>query len=162
MPVSDETLAKYDMTIGIECHVQLATETKLFSPADNDARDAAPNTKVHAIDFGLPGMLPILNRHAVDLAIRAGKALNAPIAHVSRFDRKHYFYPDLPKALQPARHHRQNEPDRKNTQQNHKKQRRKRRAVYRFYGVYIPVLKRSQTALPRKPQLRAICGSLRR
>lgn len=98
--MTDEILAKYDMTIGIECHVQLATKTKLFSPADNDARDAEPNSKVHPIDFGLPGMLPVLNRHAVDLAIRAGKALNAPIANVSRFDRKHYFYPDLPKGYQ--------------------------------------------------------------
>ena len=87
----------YEMTIGIECHVQLATKTKLFSPADNDARDAEPNTKTHQIDFGLPGMLPVLNEHAVELAVRAGKALNSPIAHVSRFDRKHYFYPDLPK-----------------------------------------------------------------
>lgn len=90
----------YDMTIGIECHVQLATSTKLFSAADNDARDAEPNTKVVPIDFGLPGMLPVLNRRAVDLAIRAGKALHAPIAKVSRFDRKHYFYPDLPKGYQ--------------------------------------------------------------
>lgn len=98
--MTDEILAKYEMTIGIECHVQLATKTKLFSPADNDARDAEPNSKVHPIDFGLPGMLPVLNRHAVDLAIRAGKALNAPIANVSRFDRKHYFYPDLPKGYQ--------------------------------------------------------------
>ena len=92
--------SKYDMTIGIECHVQLATATKLFSPADNDARDAAPNSKTHPIDFGLPGMLPILNREAVNLAIRAGKALSADIALVSRFDRKHYFYPDLPKGYQ--------------------------------------------------------------
>lgn len=90
----------YEMTIGIECHVQLRTATKLFSPADNDAREAEPNTKVHPIDYGLPGMLPILNREAVTLAIRAGKALNAPIARVSRFDRKHYFYPDLPKGYQ--------------------------------------------------------------
>jgi aspartyl-tRNA(Asn)/glutamyl-tRNA(Gln) amidotransferase subunit B len=80
--------------------VQLATRTKLFSAADNDARDAEPNTKVLPIDFGLPGMLPVLNRRAVDLAIRAGKALNAPIARVSRFDRKHYFYPDLPLGYQ--------------------------------------------------------------
>lgn len=91
---------RYDMTIGIECHVQLATATKLFSPADNDARDAAPNTKTHPIDFGLPGMLPILNHDAVRLAVRAGKALNADIAEESRFDRKHYFYPDLPKGYQ--------------------------------------------------------------
>ena len=90
----------YEMTIGIECHVQLATKTKLFSPADNDARDAEPNSKTHQIDFGLPGMLPVLNKHAVELAVRAGKALNSPIAHVSRFDRKHYFYPDLPKGYQ--------------------------------------------------------------
>ena len=90
----------YEMTIGIECHVQLATKTKLFSPADNDARDAAPNSKTHPIDFGLPGMLPILNWRAIELAARAGKALGAEIAHESRFDRKHYFYPDLPKGYQ--------------------------------------------------------------
>lgn len=100
MAITDETLQKYEMTIGIECHVQLATNTKLFSPANNDARGAEPNMRVHPIDFGLPGMLPILNRHAIDLAIRAGKALNSPIAHISRFDRKHYFYPDLPKGYQ--------------------------------------------------------------
>ncbi len=90
----------YEMTIGIECHVQLATKTKLFSSSDNDARDAEPNSKVTPIDFGLPGMLPVLNREAVNLAIKAGKALNADIARVSRFDRKHYFYPDLPKGYQ--------------------------------------------------------------
>ncbi len=95
-----ETLSKYDITIGIECHVQLATTTKLFSGADNDARDKAPNTVVNPIDFGLPGMLPVLNREAVNLAIKAGKALNSDIARVSRFDRKHYFYPDLPKGYQ--------------------------------------------------------------
>ena len=96
MSIYDE----YEMTIGIECHVQLATKTKLFSPADNDARDKEPNAATHPIDFGLLGMLPILNREAVNLAIKAGKALNAPIARVSRFDRKHYFYPDLPKGYQ--------------------------------------------------------------
>lgn len=87
---------KYDIVIGIECHVQLATKTKLFSPADNDARDAAPNTKVNQIDFGFPGVLPVLNERAVELAIRAGIALNAEIPRLSRFERKHYFYPDLP------------------------------------------------------------------
>lgn len=90
----------YEMTIGIECHVQLATKSKLFSGADNDARDVSPNSVVSPIDYGLPGMLPVLNREAVDLAIKAGKALNAEIARVSRFDRKHYFYPDLPKGYQ--------------------------------------------------------------
>lgn len=98
--ITDEILNKYEMTIGVECHVQLATRTKLFSGADNDARDKSPNSVVSPIDFGLPGMLPILNREAVNLAIKAGKALNAPIANTSRFDRKHYFYPDLPKGYQ--------------------------------------------------------------
>lgn len=93
-------MTNYRMTIGIECHVQLATATKLFSPADNDARDKAPNSVVHPIDYGLPGMLPVLNRQAVDLAVRAGKALGAKVANVSRFDRKHYFYPDLPNGYQ--------------------------------------------------------------
>lgn len=97
---SSQLYDDYEMTIGIECHVQLATATKLFSPADNDARDAEPNSKTHPIDFGLPGMLPILNRQAVTLAVVAGKALNADIAPVSRFDRKHYFYPDLPNGYQ--------------------------------------------------------------
>ena len=88
------------MTIGIECHVQLATKSKLFSPADNDARDKSPNSVVHPIDYGLPGMLPLLNRDAITLAIRAAKALNAEVAPISRFDRKHYFYPDLPMGYQ--------------------------------------------------------------
>lgn len=93
-------MTNYVMTIGIECHVQLATATKLFSPADNDARDKSPNSVVHPIDYGLPGMLPILNKKAVELAVIAGKAMNAKIANVSRFDRKHYFYPDLPNGYQ--------------------------------------------------------------
>jgi aspartyl-tRNA(Asn)/glutamyl-tRNA(Gln) amidotransferase subunit B len=90
----------YLPTIGIECHVQLATKTKLFSSVDNDARDAEPNSKVSVIDYALPGMLPYLNREAIRMAARAGKALNSEIAHESRFDRKHYFYPDLPKGYQ--------------------------------------------------------------
>ncbi|MDR0956210.1 MAG: Asp-tRNA(Asn)/Glu-tRNA(Gln) amidotransferase subunit GatB [Candidatus Nomurabacteria bacterium] len=87
-------------TIGIECHVQLSTKTKLFSRTDNDARGAEPNSEVSVIDYGLPGMLPMLNREAVRFAARAGRALNAKIANLSRFDRKHYFYPDLPKGYQ--------------------------------------------------------------
>jgi aspartyl-tRNA(Asn)/glutamyl-tRNA(Gln) amidotransferase subunit B len=97
---NEEILEKYEMTVGIECHVQLATNTKLFSGADNDEREKSPNSVVSPIDFGLPGMLPVLNRKAIDLAIMAGKALNSPINHISRFDRKHYFYPDLPKGYQ--------------------------------------------------------------
>lgn len=95
-----ETLDQYRPTIGIECHVQLRTKTKLFSGANNDARDQAPNTTVSPICFGLPGVLPVLNAEAITLAIRAGIALNAEIARVSSFDRKHYFYPDLPLGYQ--------------------------------------------------------------
>jgi aspartyl-tRNA(Asn)/glutamyl-tRNA(Gln) amidotransferase subunit B len=90
----------YVPTIGIECHVQLKTRTKLFAAVSNDARDAEPNTKVSPICFGLPGVLPVLNEKAVELAIRAGLALNGEIAERMKFDRKHYFYPDLPKGYQ--------------------------------------------------------------
>jgi len=98
--ITQDILDSYEMTIGIECHVQLATKTKLFSGANNDARDKTPNTATSPVDFGLPGMLPVLNKEAIVLAAKAGKALNSEIAHVSRFDRKHYFYPDLPKGYQ--------------------------------------------------------------
>lgn len=91
---------KYEMTIGIECHVQLKTKTKLFAPVDNDARDKMPNTTVSEICFGLPGTLPVLNKEAVHLAVRAGHALNAKVNLFSKFDRKHYFYPDLPMGYQ--------------------------------------------------------------
>lgn len=91
---------KYEITIGIECHVQLATKTKLFSEVDNDARGKEPNSCVSPVDYALPGMLPRLNATAVQLAVRAGKALNATINPESRFDRKHYYYPDLPKGYQ--------------------------------------------------------------
>jgi len=93
-------MTKFIPTIGIECHVQLATKTKLFSGANNDARDESPNSVVSPIDYGLPGMLPVLNHGAVELAIKAGLALGSDIALTSRFDRKHYFYPDLPNGYQ--------------------------------------------------------------
>mgnify|MGYP003303431177 CR=1 FL=1 len=91
---------KYLPTIGIECHVQLCTKTKLFSEVDNDARGKEPNTCVSPVDYALPGMLPRLNGEAVKFAIRAGKAMNCTINNYSRFDRKHYFYPDSPKGYQ--------------------------------------------------------------
>ena len=91
---------KYIPTIGIECHVQLATKTKLFSEVDNDARGKEPNSCVSPVDYALPGMLPRLNGEAVRFAIRAGHAMNCVINPKSRFDRKHYFYPDSPKGYQ--------------------------------------------------------------
>ena len=91
---------KYIPTIGIECHVQLCTKTKLFSEVDNDARGKEPNSCVSPVDYALPGMLPRLNGAAIRLAILAGKAMNCKINNNSRFDRKHYFYPDSPKGYQ--------------------------------------------------------------
>lgn len=93
-------MTKYLPTIGIECHVQLCTKTKLFSEVDNDARLKEPNSCVSPVDYGLPGMLPRLNAEAVKFAVRAGLALNSEINLESRFDRKHYYYPDLPKGYQ--------------------------------------------------------------
>ena len=90
----------YKPTIGIECHVQFRTRTKLFSGALNDARDAAPNTLVNHIDFGLPGALPVLNRQAVEYGMKAAFALGTEPQRFSAFDRKHYFYPDLPMGYQ--------------------------------------------------------------
>lgn len=92
--------SKYLPTIGIECHVQLKTKTKLFSAVGNDAREAKPNTLISHIDVGLPGALPVLNEKALELAVRAAFALNTKPQEFSKFDRKHYFYPDLPKGYQ--------------------------------------------------------------
>lgn len=93
-------MEEYKMTIGIECHVQLNTKTKLFSGVNNDATDKEPNSCVSPIDYALPGMLPVLNKAAVEKAVRAGLAMNCKINLTSRFDRKHYYYPDLPKGYQ--------------------------------------------------------------
>lgn len=90
----------YYPTIGIECHVQLKTKSKLFSTASNEARGAEPNTLVNHVCFGLPGALPVLNKEAVRLASKAAYALGTRPQKFSKFDRKHYFYPDLPKGYQ--------------------------------------------------------------
>lgn len=90
----------YVPVIGIECHVQLKTKTKLFAAVANDARNADPNTLISHICFGLPGALPVLNEKAVEYAIRAALAFNTKPQKFSYFERKHYFYPDLPKGYQ--------------------------------------------------------------
>ncbi len=89
----------WETVIGLEIHVQLATVSKIFSGAAT-AYGAEPNTQACAVDLGLPGVLPVLNRAAVDMAIRLGLALDAEIAPTSIFARKNYFYPDLPKGYQ--------------------------------------------------------------
>jgi aspartyl-tRNA(Asn)/glutamyl-tRNA(Gln) amidotransferase subunit B len=98
--ISNELRKKYTATIGIECHVQLKTKTKLFAAVGNDAREAPPNTLVSHICFGLPGALPVLNKEVITLASKAAFALNSSPQHFSKFDRKHYFYPDLPMGYQ--------------------------------------------------------------
>lgn len=98
--VRPEIRQKYKVTIGIECHVQLKTVSKLFASVGNDARDAEPNTLISHICFGMPGALPVLNEAAVELASRAGFALGSRPSRFSKFDRKHYFYPDLPLGYQ--------------------------------------------------------------
>lgn len=93
-------MSNYLPTIGIECHVQLKTATKLFASVGNDARGAEPNSLISHICMGMPGALPYLNEQAVDLACRASFALGVEPQRFSKFDRKHYFYPDLPKGYQ--------------------------------------------------------------
>ena len=90
---------KYEMIVGLEVHVELKTRTKIFCSCRTDY-GAAPNTQVCPICLGMPGTLPVLNRRAVELGVIAGTVTHCDIAMVSRFDRKNYFYPDLPKGYQ--------------------------------------------------------------
>ena len=91
--------SSWEPVIGLEVHAQLRTEAKLFSAAPNSF-GAAPNTQTTEIDLGMPGVLPVINRQAVELALRAALALGCKIQPLSTFARKHYFYPDLPKGYQ--------------------------------------------------------------
>ena len=93
----------YDVIIGLEVHAQLATASKLFC-ACSTAFGAPPNTLTCPVCLGLPGALPVVNARAVDLAVLAALALGADLPPVSRFARKHYFYPDLPKGYQITQH----------------------------------------------------------
>ena len=90
---------EWETVIGLEVHVQLSTQSKIFSGAST-AFGAEPNTQACAVDLALPGTLPVLNEEAVKSAIKFGLAVNAEIAAESVFDRKNYFYPDLPKGYQ--------------------------------------------------------------
>jgi aspartyl-tRNA(Asn)/glutamyl-tRNA(Gln) amidotransferase subunit B len=90
---------EWETVIGLEIHTQLATKSKIFSGAAT-AYGAEPNTQACAVDLGLPGVLPVLNREAVNMAVKFGLAIEAEIAPYSVFARKNYFYPDLPKGYQ--------------------------------------------------------------
>lgn len=100
MATLDQVLARWEPVIGLEVHAQLSTTTKIFSGAPVTFDVEHPNTHVVPYCLGLPGTLPVLNRRAVELGIRAGVALGCSIRAVSEFSRKHYFYPDLPKGYQ--------------------------------------------------------------
>ena len=91
--------SKYDTTIGLEVHVQLSTRSKIFCGCSTKF-GAEPNTQTCPVCLGLPGVLPVFNREALRSAIKVGLALNCIIAQKMKFDRKHYFYPDLPKDFQ--------------------------------------------------------------
>ncbi len=97
--IAPEVLAKYETVIGLEVHVQLLTNTKIFCGCSTHFGDP-PNTNVCPVCLGLPGTLPVLNKRAVELAMRASLALNCTVHEHSRFARKNYFYPDLPKGYQ--------------------------------------------------------------
>src|SRR5919109_905695 len=90
---------RWETVIGLEVHAQLNTRSKIFSGAST-AFGAAPNTQASAVDIALPGTLPVLNRAAVEKAIRFGLAVGGRVNRRSIFARKNYFYPDLPKGYQ--------------------------------------------------------------
>ena len=92
-------LQNYEAVIGLEVHVELKTQSKIFCSCST-AFGAEPNTQVCPVCAGMPGALPVLNRQVVEFAIKTGLALNCEIAGMSKYDRKNYFYPDLPKAYQ--------------------------------------------------------------
>jgi aspartyl-tRNA(Asn)/glutamyl-tRNA(Gln) amidotransferase subunit B len=94
-----DSMSDWDTVIGLEVHVQLATQTKIFSGAST-AFGAEPNTQACAIDLAMPGTLPVLNKQAVHYAVMFGLAIDAEIGKESAFERKNYFYPDLPKGYQ--------------------------------------------------------------
>jgi len=97
--LAPEVFAKYEPVIGLEVHVQLLTRTKIFCGCSTRFGDP-PNTNVCPVCLGLPGTLPVLNKRAVEMAMRAALALNCTVHEHSRFARKNYFYPDLPKGYQ--------------------------------------------------------------
>jgi aspartyl-tRNA(Asn)/glutamyl-tRNA(Gln) amidotransferase subunit B len=92
--------ARYEVVIGLEVHAQLLTRSKMFCPCSAGYIDAPPNSNTCPVCLGLPGALPVMNREAVEMTVRTALALNCAIPPFTKFDRKNYFYPDLPKGYQ--------------------------------------------------------------
>src|SRR5579872_1297605 len=92
--------SRYEAVIGLECHVQLATRSKMFCGCSSDYSGSPPNTHVCPICLGMPGVLPVMNRTAVEFTLLTGLAINADIPQATKFDRKNYPYPDLVKGYQ--------------------------------------------------------------
>ncbi len=93
-------MASYKTTIGLEIHVELKTQTKMFCDSKNDPFNSAPNAHICPVCMGHPGTLPVINKKAVESVLRVGVALGGTIADFTEFDRKNYFYPDIPKGYQ--------------------------------------------------------------
>ncbi|MFI5845132.1 Asp-tRNA(Asn)/Glu-tRNA(Gln) amidotransferase subunit GatB [Catenuloplanes sp. NPDC051500] len=103
LPPYDDVVARYEPVIGLETHVELGTNTKMFCGCPTEF-GAEPNTQVCPVCLGLPGALPVPNRAAIEATIRIGLALNCSIAEWCRFARKNYFYPDMPKNFQTSQY----------------------------------------------------------
>ena len=98
-PVKSSAKTQYEAVIGLETHCQMNTATKIFCHCSTTF-DSPPNTNICPVCTGMPGVLPVLNQTVLEYAVKAGLALNGKIAPYSKFDRKQYFYPDLPKNYQ--------------------------------------------------------------
>lgn len=99
-PIRRQNMSEYTVIIGLEVHTQLKTQSKLFCGCANEFNPDHPNTQTCPVCLGLPGALPVMNRHAFDLSLKTGLALNCHIPLFTKWDRKQYYYPDLPKAYQ--------------------------------------------------------------